>query len=115
FTDVTKDSATLALSWEKKRIPIPLGVDTNAIVVASLKDEMQSGKGFSYQAGVAASQWLVTNNLDLPLALQWADFAISDRFFGERNFNTLSNKAQVLEKMGKADEARPIMNDALKL
>jgi hypothetical protein len=46
FTDVTKDSAVLALSWEKKRIPIPLRFDTKAIVLASIKAELKSARGF---------------------------------------------------------------------
>jgi tetratricopeptide (TPR) repeat protein len=115
FTDVTEDSAVLALAWEKKRIPIPLKVDNHAIVVASLKHEMRSSKAFRYQAGVEASQYLVANNYDLPLALEWADWAVTGQFFGERNYNTLSNKALVLEKMGRMEEAKPVMNDALKL
>jgi len=115
FTDVTEDSAVLALAWEKKRIPLPLKMDTVANVVATLRDEMRSAKGFQYQAFVAASNYLVTKNRELPLALDWAEFAISDRFVGERNYATLSNKALVLEKMGRADEAKPVMNDALKV
>ncbi len=114
FSDVTEDSATLALSWEKKRIPIPLKFDTPALTLASLKNEMRSEKAFHYQAGVEASRYLTQHNLELPLALEWAEFAVSDRFFGERNFSTLSNKAQVLEKMGRSADAVPVMNDALK-
>jgi tetratricopeptide (TPR) repeat protein len=115
FSDVTENSAVLALCWEKKRIPIPLKFDTHAIVVASLKNEMRSSKAFRYQAGVVASQYLVKHNLELPLALEWAEFAVADRFFGERNFTSLSNKAQVLEKMGRDAEAKPVMNEALKI
>lgn len=114
FTEVTEDSAVLALSWEKKRIPIPLQVDTKSVVLASLKNEMRSDKAFKYQAGVEASQYLLAHNFELPLALQWAEFAVSDRFFGERNFASLSNQATILEKMGREAEAQPVMNEALK-
>lgn len=113
FTAVTEDSAVLALSWEKKRIPIPLQVDTPAIVLASLKNEMRSEKAFKYQAGVEASQYLLTHNLELPLALQWAEFAVSDRFFGERNYTTLSHKANVLEKLGRDADARSALDEAM--
>jgi tetratricopeptide (TPR) repeat protein len=115
FSDITDDSAVLALAWEKKRIPIPLKFDTKAIVLASLKNEMRSEKAFHYQAGVEASQYLLANNLDLPRALEWAEFAVSDRFFGERNFATLSQQAAVLEKMGRSEDATRVMQDALKL
>jgi hypothetical protein len=115
FSDVTKDSAVLALSWEKKRIPIPLKVHTKENVLASLRRELSSSKGFTSQAYVTASGWLMTNNLDTDLALVWAKEAVSGRSVGERTFATLSNEAEVLEKMGKGDEAKPFMDEAMKM
>ena len=115
FTEVTKDSAVLALSWEKKRIPIPIKVDTNAVVVASLKQELHSSRGFQYQAWVEASNFLLENNIELPLALDWAEFAIGDRFTGERTFGTLSNKADILDKMGRAADASAVMDEAMRI
>jgi tetratricopeptide (TPR) repeat protein len=57
----------------------------------------------------------VTKNVELPLALEWAESAVSDRFIGERNYATFSNKALVLEKLGRADEAAAAMNEAVKM
>jgi len=114
FSEVTKTSAVLALSWEKKRIPIPIAVETDQHVIASLKRELNSQKGFTHLAFVEAAQYLVTNNLDLELALKWADTAAGAAFPGQRTFLTLSTKAQVLEKMGRTAEAVPVMNEALK-
>jgi Protein of unknown function (DUF2911) len=115
FSDVTKDSAVLALSWEKKRIPIPLKFDTVAIVEATLKEELTGSRQFRYYAWLEASGYLLENNVDLPLALSWADFAVNDGFAGDRNFKTLSNKADILEKLGRAAEANAVMDEALKL
>ena len=115
FSDVTKDAAVLALSWEKKRIPIPIKVDTKAIVVANLKDELHSSRGFHYQAWVEASNYLLENHIELPLALEWAEFAIGDKFIGERTFGTLSNKADILDAMGRAAEASAVMDEAMKI
>jgi hypothetical protein len=115
FSDVTKDSAVLALSWEHKRIPIPLKFDTVSIVVAGLKEELRGSRQFLNDAWVEASGYLLENNIELPLALTWADHAVSDGFVGERNFKTLSNKADILEKLGRAAEASAAMDEALKL
>jgi hypothetical protein len=115
FSDVTKDSAVLALTWERKRIPIPLKFDTVAIVEASLKEELTGSRQFRYYAWLEASEYLLENNVDLPLALTWADFAVNDGFAGDRNFKTLSNKADILEKLGRTAEANAVMDDALKL
>jgi hypothetical protein len=114
FSDVTKDSAVLALSWEKKRIPLPIKVATNEIVVASLRQELNSSKGFQSQSWTTASAYLLSNNLDLPLALDWAQTAVSGRSAGERNFNNLSNEAAVLEKLGRSDESKVLMDEAMK-
>ncbi len=114
FSAITKNSADLALSWEKKRFPMTITVDTDAVVVANLKRELANSKSFEYQAWINASQYLVQNNLDLNLALEWAEQAIRANFIGQRNFATLSNKAQILEKLGRATEAEPLMQEALK-
>jgi tetratricopeptide (TPR) repeat protein len=115
FTDVSRSSAILALRWEKKRIPLRFEVATDALVVANLKRELTSAKGFQYQAFVNASTYLLQNNLDLELALQWAEAAVSRPFIGRRNFLTLSNQAAVLDKLGRAAEATKLMDEALPL
>ncbi len=115
FSEVTKTGATLALHWEKKRIPLALTVDTDAIVVASLKRELTSGQGFDDRAYTNASNYLVQNNLDLNLALEWANRAIDPRSNGQADFSTLSQKAAVLNKLGRADEATVVMDQALPL
>jgi tetratricopeptide (TPR) repeat protein len=115
FSDVTKDSAVLSLSWERKRFSLPIKVDTDQLVLAALKEELRGSKGFRYQNWLAASDYLLQNNLELPLALEWADSALSDPNFGERNFNTLSNKADILDKLGRGAEASTLMDEALKL
>jgi hypothetical protein len=44
---VTKNGASLVLHWEKKRIPIPLAVDTDALVIANLKRDLTGAHGFN--------------------------------------------------------------------
>ncbi|HEY5078283.1 MAG TPA: DUF2911 domain-containing protein [Opitutaceae bacterium] len=114
FGDVTENFAVLALSWGGKRIPVPIRVDTVAVTEATLKQELSSSKGFQYQAWLAASAYLLQNNVDLPLALEWAEHSVSDSNSGERNFNTLSNKASVLFKMGREAECNSTMDEAMK-
>lgn len=114
FTDVTMNSAVLSLLWEKKRIAIPVTVDTDAVVVASLKRELTGSNGFDDRAWSAASNYLVQNNLDLDLALEWANHAVDPRT-GQVSFAGLSQKAIVLEKLGRTAEAAAAMDQALPL
>src|SRR5262249_32357660 len=43
----------------------------------------------------------------------WADYSISGQFIGQKNFQTLSVKAQILTAQGKQDQADAIMKEAL--
>lgn len=113
FEDVTKTSARLVLEWERRRIAVPLSVDTDKIVVASLRRELRGPKGFTYQSWMAAANYLVTAGIELPLALEWAEAAVAAPFVGERNFNTLSLKSRVLDLLGRKDEARTAEDEAL--
>lgn len=114
FSDITKNGAVLSLLWEKKRIAIPVTVDTDAIVVASLKRELTGTNGFDDRAWSTASNYLVQNNLDLNLALEWAERAVNPRT-GQVTFAGLSQKAAVLEKLGRSAEATAVMDQALPL
>jgi len=112
FSDISKNGATLSLLWEKKRIPVAITVDTDTHVVATLKQELTNANGFDDRAWAAASNYLVQNNLDLNLALEWAENAVSNRT-GQSSFAGLSQKAIVLEKLGRSAEAIAVMDQAL--
>ena len=115
FSDITKNSATLSLFWDTKRIPIAITADTDALVVAGMKRDLSTDRGFDDRAWVAASTYLVQNNLDLNLALEWADRAIDVRTNGRVNFEGLSNKAVILERLDRSEEAAALMDQALPL
>jgi hypothetical protein len=66
-------------------------------------------QGFGWRGWVAASQFCVAQNTHLEQALEWAEIAVSKPFIGESNFTTLSNQAQVLEKLGRKEEAAGAM------
>ncbi len=113
FTDVKKGSATLAVRWADKRIPLALTVDTDRHVFASLEHELAGDKQFQHQNWIAASNYLASNGGDLKLALRWADQAIGGQFVGVRNFATLSNKASILERAGRGAEAAPLYEELM--
>ena len=113
FPEVTNTEATLAMDWEKKRIPLSISFATPELVYLNLKEELKSSKGFTYQSWMSASAYLTQNNIHMEEALQWADNAISAPFIGQQNFATLQNKATVLTAMGKTEEASEVMNTAL--
>ncbi|EDY84785.1 hypothetical protein VDG1235_4418 [Verrucomicrobiia bacterium DG1235] len=111
FTEVSKNAAVLSLNWEKKSIPIRITVDTDAIVLESLKTEMRNAHGFRYQNHMDAANYLLANELELELALEWAEIAISRPWVGRKLPETLELKAKILDKLGRADEASAVRKE----
>ncbi len=114
FVDRGPSSATLAMKWENKMVPMRIEVDNMAdLYVSKYKQELQGSAGFNHQNLVAASQYCVQNDTHLEDALVWADQAINAPFIGVKNFSTMQNKASVLMKLGKMEEAEALMTEAM--
>jgi tetratricopeptide (TPR) repeat protein len=108
------EEATVVLQWEDLAVPWNIKVaNIDDVYVSRLREELTSVPGFSYEGYVAAAQYCLKSGKHLDQALQWADAAISLPFVGQENFDTLSLKAAILSKMGREDEATPIMHAAL--
>ncbi|MEO6731515.1 MAG: DUF2911 domain-containing protein [Ferruginibacter sp.] len=115
FTNQTANSAIIELQWEKWKFPFKVETDIKKEQLASFRKELQTDKGFSWQAFVQAANWCADNNINLEEALQWTDNAIAGQFIGQKNFRTLAAKARILDIMGKATEADAIMKEAAPL
>ncbi len=113
FTSQTENSAVIALMWEHLKIPVKVEVDVVQTQLASFRNELRSEKGFTWMAWTQAANFALQHNTDMQEALAWADAAINAPFIGQKNFTTLSTKAQVLEKLGKTADADVLMKDAL--
>ncbi|GAB3336628.1 hypothetical protein GCM10027299_46860 [Larkinella ripae] len=113
FLDQTDQSATVALLWEKRKIPFKVEADVTQIQVASFKNELRNAQGFTWQSFVQAATYCVQHKTDLDQALVWADQAVSLPFIGQKNFQTLSTKAVVLVALSKPGEADAVMKEAV--
>jgi len=114
FTTRKPSEATAELQWEELAVPWSIKVnDVDEIYVSRLRQELNSVPGFMYQGYNAAAQYTLQSSKHLEDGLKWADAAIGMPFIGQANFNTLSTKAQILAKMGRQEEAKKIMDDAL--
>lgn len=113
FSNETETSATIALMWEKLMIPFKVEVDYIKAQLASFRNELRTEKGFIWQSWEQAANWCLQRNVNLDEALLWADSASSRTFGGDKSFQAASTKAQILEKLGKKDEASAIMKNAL--
>jgi tetratricopeptide (TPR) repeat protein len=115
FTDQKENSAVIALTWEKLKIPFKVEVDLPKTQMQVFRNELKGDKGFRWENFVQAANFAVENNTNLEEALAWSDYAVNTPFPGQKNFTTLSTKAAVLTKLGRNAEADTVMKQALPL
>lgn len=109
FDQPTKDSVLVTMAWEKVAVPFKVGVDTNAIVTASLQKQLRGLAQYTWMSWDDAANYLVANKLDLNQALKYEDESIKQ----EERFDNLLTKSQILDAMGKKEEARAMETKAL--
>lgn len=115
FTAQTENAATVLLQWE--RLAIPFKIETNYVQnqLASFRDELRTDRGFFWLAWDQAAQWCLQHNVNLEQALQWSDSASGPLFGGNNVFQPKSTKAQILQKLGRNEEALALMKAAMPL
>lgn len=113
FMNQTENSAVVALQWEKLSIPVKIEVDYINEQIQSFRRELRTDRGFMWESWDQAAQWCVQHNVNLNEASMWADSATGPSFGGDKSFQAWSTKAQILQKMGRNDEAAKVMEKAL--
>lgn len=111
FDDVTADSATLSLRWAGLRVPVSIETDTTGQTLASIRAQLEGLAKFNWLGWNQAATWALTNEVALEEALGWADTSIQN----ERRFENLSTRAQILETLGRSDEAEETIDAALEI
>jgi hypothetical protein len=111
FTNQTDNSATITMSWEKRMIAFRVEADIKNLQIAAFKSDFRTTR--PYYDYISAANYCIENNIELEQALAWMDRAIYFRIMGEKNFRSLSTKAAVLTKMGRMEEAKKVMDEAL--
>ena len=101
FDDVKPDSALATLRWEKAAVPFRISVPVNDIVQADLKSQLRGGTQYIWESWDEAANYLLASKADLPQALKYSDQSIQV----ESRFDNLLTKSQILEAMGKKDDA----------
>jgi hypothetical protein len=114
FISHKEKSCTIAMFWEKLMIPFTVEVDVENIVLASLRDQVKSQKGFNGTNMIQASQYCFNKNINLEEALGWAQRAVTG-FGGQKSYNSLRNLATGYEKLNRLSQADSIMVDALSM
>lgn len=111
FLDQSPNSAVIAMSWEKRMIPFKVTIEREALQMAAFRNDLRTTR--PYYDFIQAANWCLQNNVELEQALAWIDRGTYFRIMGEKNFRTLSTRARVLTALGRNDEAKKTMEEAL--
>jgi tetratricopeptide (TPR) repeat protein len=111
FLDQTPNSVVIAMSWEKRMIPFKVTIEREVLQMAAFRKDLRTTR--PYYDFIQAANWCLENNVELEQALAWIDRGAYFRVMGEKNFRTLSTRASVLTALGRNDEAKKTMDEAL--
>ncbi len=109
FDDVKADSAVAALRWEKVSVPFKIDVNVHDIVQASLPNQLQGLAQYTWEGWDDAATYLLAQKYDLEDALKYEETSIRT----EPRFDNLLTKSQILEAMGRKDEAETAKKQGL--
>jgi Protein of unknown function (DUF2911) len=112
FIEHKEKYCVIALQWEKLSIPFKVEVDVENIVIARLREQVTSQKGFNSNNMLQAAQYCLNKNINLEEALQWSIRAING-FQGQKSFITLRNLATAYDKLNRIPQADSTMDEAL--
>jgi hypothetical protein len=107
--EVKPGSAVVKLEWEKLAAPFTVSANETEATLASMREEMRSGKQYVWQSGAEAAQYCLANKVAYEEGLKWADLSISM----EERFDNLILKADLLKALKRDTESAAIRDKAM--
>jgi len=112
FIEHKEKYCVIAMQWEKLSVPFKVEVDVDNIVIARLREQVTSVKGFNSTNMLQASSFCFNKNINLEEALGWAQRAVTG-FQGQKSYVSLRNLATGYEKLNRLTQTDSVMNEAL--
>jgi len=109
FDDLKPDSTVVTLRWEKVAVPFKVAVKTDDIVEASINRQIRGLNQYFWESWDEAANYYLANKTNLDQALKDEDQSIRV----EERYDNLMTKSQILEAMGRKDDAITFRNQAL--
>jgi Protein of unknown function (DUF2911)/Tetratricopeptide repeat len=109
FDDLKPDSAVVTLRWEKIAVPIKVSVDVHQTVEESLQKQLRGISQYTWEAWDDAANYWLAEKTNYDEALKDADHSIQV----EERYDNWMTKSQVLDAMGRKEEAVTARNKAL--
>ena len=109
FDDVRPDAATVTLRWEKLAVPFHVQVNVDEIVPQSLQKQVRAWSRWMWEGWDEAANYVLDHKGNLEDALKFADGSIQV----EERFENLGLKSQILEALGRKEEAAAFRGKAM--
>ena len=106
--DPGPDSVTAAMRWDDVRLPFVVAVDTEAVVMASLRDQLHGLHQFFWQPWNQAAGYALRAG-ETEQAKVWAERSVAIN----RTFANVATLARVVAAAGDEDKARALIDEAL--
>ena len=107
--NVTPNSATVILRWEKTAVPFKIDVNTNEIVAQNLHAQLRGLAQYTWDGWDDAANYFLANKYNLEEALKDEDRSIAV----EERYDNLMTKSRILDAMNHKDDATAARNKAL--
>jgi len=101
FEELTPNSGSLVLRWQRLRLAVPIAVDVTATVLASARKEITTAERDAWRNSLRAATWCFDNAVALDEGAAWLEKSLA----AQRNHANLALKARWLAKDGKKPEA----------
>jgi hypothetical protein len=108
FDQLTDEGANLVLAWEETLISIPVGVNTDEAVMASIEQTMDGPSANDY---FQAAVYYFNTDRDLAKAVEWIDTSLEMR----PAYWVMTWKARMQGKMGNYTEAMATSKKAMEM
>ena len=99
INNLKSNGADLDIMWENTKVSVPVNFDTDAKVMADIKNQMEGPSAGTYYA---AARYYYEEKKDLNQALSWINQSLEK---GGDKFWILRVKAQILADLGKYSDA----------
>lgn len=107
---VDDSSLTMTIEWEKVRLPIMITFDTPALVWKHIDTELAAAKPDDWEVFHQAARHALKTGQRLDDAMRWVDQAMV-----KESFWNYELKGLLLRKLGRTEEAIPLMEKAKEL
>ena len=111
FDDPKPNATTVTLRWDRVAVPFKVEVDTDAIVAASLHQQLRGVAQYTWEGWDDAANYFLKQKTHLDEALKYSDRSIEV----EQRFDNLITKADVLDALNRKNEALVARNQALNI